>query len=78
MGEGGSASSKMNCNRFAKACTNTSKCWCQNTTFAEYKSGGPGAGAALKMRVGWSQQLTEAEAAAYTAKTALRGWTPLV
>ena len=51
----------------------------QNTTFAEYRSRGPGAAAASEnKRVGWSRQLTEREAAAYTAKAALRGWTPLV
>ena len=33
-------------------------CWCQNVTYAEYGSHGPGATAAkLKQRVGWSRQL---------------------
>ena len=55
-------------------CANSSKCWCQNTTFAEYRSTGPGANPSK--RVPWSRQLTDREATAFTADTALRGWTP--
>lgn len=45
--------------------------------YAEYKSSGPGANPAA--RVAWSRQLTDAEAAAYTAESVLRGadgWSP--
>lgn len=62
------------CARFGSACANTSECYCQNTTFAEYRSRGPGA--APDKRVAWSRQLTEHQAAAYTAQAALRGWAP--
>ena len=58
------------------SCANTSKCYCQNTTFAEYRSHGPGADPSR--RVTWSQQLTDQEAATYSARGALRGWVPPV
>lgn len=52
-------------------------CWCQNVTYAEYGSHGPGATAAkLKQRVGWSRQLSTVEAASFGIETTLRGWQP--
>jgi pectinesterase len=64
------------CSRFGPpgSCANSSKCYCQNTTFAEYRSRGPGANPTK--RVPWSRQLTEHEAAAFSAQAALRGWDP--
>jgi pectinesterase len=58
------------------SCANTSKCYCQNTTFAEYRSQGPGANPSK--RVPWSKQLTEQDAAAFSTDAALRGWRPPV
>ena len=46
----------------------------QTTTYAEYRSTGPGAAPAR--RVPWARQLTPAEAARYTRAAVLRGWQP--
>ncbi|WP_426060813.1 pectinesterase family protein [Hymenobacter sp. B1770] len=46
----------------------------QTAYYAEYKSRGPGA--ALKQRVPWSHQLTDAEAEQYTLQNVLHGWNP--
>jgi len=56
-------------------CSTDPKCWCQNVTYAEYKSTGPGA--APSERVKWSKQLTAGEAAGVTPSSVLRGWNPL-
>jgi pectinesterase len=58
-------------------CKKYSTCWCQNVTYAEYQSHGPGATMEkLKGRVKWSQQLTEHDAESFTAASVMRGWTP--
>ena len=55
----------------------TRACWCQNVTYAEFGSHGPGATASrLKERVGWSRQLSKAEASDFTTDFVLRGWKP--
>ncbi|MGI4737294.1 MAG: pectinesterase family protein [Janthinobacterium lividum] len=46
----------------------------QTAYYGEYQSTGPGA--AAKSRVGWSHQLTAAEAQRYTREQVLRGWNP--
>mmetsp|Transcript_7248 Transcript_7248/g.9393 ORF Transcript_7248/g.9393 Transcript_7248/m.9393 type:complete len:190 (+) Transcript_7248:1-570(+) len=61
------------CERFGAKCKTTPSCWCQNVTFAEYRSRGPGAS---KNRASWSQQLSDSEAALFTPKTILHGWQP--
>ena len=46
-------------------------------TYAEFSSHGPGATASrLKERVGWSRQLSKAEASDFTTDFVLRGWKP--
>ena len=62
------------CSSFGPSCSNSSKCYCQNTTFAEHRSYGPGANPSK--RVSWSKQLTDQEADTYSLQAALRGWTP--
>jgi pectinesterase len=64
------------CSKFGSKCSNDPKCWCQNVTYAEYNSSGPGA--APSARVQWARQLTTAEAAAVTPAAVLRGWVPAV
>lgn len=59
-------------------CAADSHCWCQNVTFAEFASHGPGASDDhMAARAGWSRQLSSAEAATYTAESVLRGWNPV-
>ena len=62
------------CSAFGTACASNANCWCQNVTYAEFNSTGPGA--APTSRVKWSKQLTQAEAARYTPTAVLRGWIP--
>jgi pectinesterase len=67
--------SHSSCSKFGSKCRKDPKCWCQNVTYAEYNSTGPGA--APSERVEWSQQLSAAEAADVTPTMVLRGWVPL-
>ena len=50
---------------------------CMNTSYEEFNSSGPGAAPeVLAKRVKWSRQLSAAEAAQWTARSVLGGWTP--
>eukprot|EP00928_Gymnodinium_smaydae_P025667 TRINITY_DN20384_c0_g1_i1.p1 TRINITY_DN20384_c0_g1~~TRINITY_DN20384_c0_g1_i1.p1 ORF type:complete len:384 (+),score=81.38 TRINITY_DN20384_c0_g1_i1:67-1218(+) len=60
-------------------CAARKTCWCQNVTYAEYRSRGPGASPArLAQRVRWSRQLSPEEAQAISPAKVLRGWQPPV
>lgn len=58
-----------------KYCNANRTCWCENVTYAEYGSIGPGANPSK--RVAWSQQFDQAAAGRYTRLTVMRGWTPI-
>ena len=55
-------------------CSSDPQCWCQNVTFAEFNSSGPGGNPAH--RVKWSVQLTAEEASQVTPASVLHGWVP--
>eukprot|EP00933_Yihiella_yeosuensis_P040110 TRINITY_DN34334_c0_g1_i1.p1 TRINITY_DN34334_c0_g1~~TRINITY_DN34334_c0_g1_i1.p1 ORF type:complete len:458 (+),score=57.58 TRINITY_DN34334_c0_g1_i1:84-1457(+) len=63
------------CNKVGYTCRSKSSCWCQNVMFREYESQGPGASTD---RIGWTGQLSHAEAASLTQDSILRGWLPSV
>ena len=62
------------CSASGATCSTDPGCWCQNVTYAEFNSSGPGA--APSSRVRWSKQLSAAEAGAVTPLAVLRGWVP--
>jgi pectinesterase len=62
------------CSTSGAKCSSDPTCWCQNVSYSEYNSTGPGA--VPSARVKWSRQLTAAEAAQVTPAAVLRGWTP--
>ena len=64
------------CGAFGAACASNRSCWCQNVTYAEFNSTGPGAN--THARVPWSKQLTQEQADAITPSTVLRDWVPPV
>ena len=57
-------------------CSTNPGCWCQNVTYAEFNSSGPGSNPAKRVR--WSVQLAAAEAAKATPAAVLRGWVPVL
>ena len=64
------------CSAAGAACLTDPQCWCQNITYGEYNSSGPGGSPAA--RVKWSRQLTVEEATALTPAVVLNGWRPLL
>ena len=58
------------------SCRSDRQCWCQNVSYAEYNSSGPGA--APGARVKWSAQLTAAKAQRLTPGSVLGGWVPVL
>lgn len=62
------------CSIFGVNCSNSPSCWCQNITYAEFNSTGPGA--QPLSRVKWSRQLNATEAARVTPASILRDWLP--